>query len=168
MSNRIINLDEIELHSLPAGIAATGEAARHYAPKIAMVGLQLGARKLAYNVIALEPGKKAFPFHSHRTNEELFLVLEGSGEIRIGQDCFSIRKGDVIACPAGGAETAHQIINSGETELRYLALSTKFPTDIIEYPDSGKYRVQAEAEGDASAFDAINRFENCVGYWDGE
>jgi hypothetical protein len=38
---------------------------------------------------------------------------------------YIARSGDVIACPAGGRETAHQIINTGTDELRYLAVSTK-------------------------------------------
>ena len=48
------------------------------------------------------PGKRAFPFHNHQVNEEMFFVIAGSGEVRIGAEMFPIRKGDIIACPAGG------------------------------------------------------------------
>jgi hypothetical protein len=44
-------------------------------------------------------------------------VLEGEGEIRIGDAKHPIRKGDFIACPPGGPETAHQIINTGVPRL---------------------------------------------------
>lgn len=43
----------------------------------------------------------------------MFFVLQGTGEIRIGESTLPIRPGDVIACPAGGKETAHQIVNTG-------------------------------------------------------
>jgi uncharacterized cupin superfamily protein len=47
------------------------------------------------------------------------LFSPGSGKIRIGDETFPIRTGDIIACPAGGHETAHQIVNTGSQELRY-------------------------------------------------
>ena len=42
-------------------------------------------------------GKRAFPFHSHRVNEEMFFVLEGKGEIRIGTETYPVTRGDVIS-----------------------------------------------------------------------
>ncbi|HEV8110827.1 MAG TPA: cupin domain-containing protein, partial [Burkholderiales bacterium] len=39
----------------------------------------------------------------------MFYVVEGSGEVRIGSETFPIRAGDIIACPPGGQDTAHQI-----------------------------------------------------------
>jgi uncharacterized cupin superfamily protein len=40
-------------------------------------------------------------------------------------------------------ETAHQIVNTGTAELKYLAVSTALP-EFAEYPDSGKFGVLAE------------------------
>ena len=54
------------------------------------------------------------------------------------------RIGDIIACPPGGPETAHQLINTGEGELKYLAVSTKLSPELCEYPDSGKFGVMAD------------------------
>jgi uncharacterized cupin superfamily protein len=42
-----------------------------------------------------------------------FFVL-GLGEVRIGSETL-ITRGDFVACPPGGPETAHQIINTGTT-----------------------------------------------------
>jgi uncharacterized cupin superfamily protein len=86
-----------------------------------MLGRQLGALKLGLNLIALAPGKRAFAFHSHRVNEEMFYVVAGRGEMRLGENRHALHAGNVVACPAGGPETAHQIINTGDEELRYLA-----------------------------------------------
>lgn len=172
MPPAILNLNQVELVPLPEGFAPTGESAGRYQQRMARIGLQLGAEKLGYRLLALEPGMRSSPFHSHRVNEEMFLVLSGEGEVRLGAERFPIRSGDVIACPAGGPDTAHQIINNSNGELRYLAVSTQLSPDICEYPDSGKYSVmddfKVDAEGKSSGFVAIARSADGVGYWDGE
>jgi uncharacterized cupin superfamily protein len=130
-----------------------------------MLGRQLGASKLGYNLIALAPGKRAFPFHSHRVNEEMFFVVAGQGEIRLGDDHHALRAGDVVSCPAGGPETAHQIINTGDVELRYLAVSTQESPEVCMYPDSGKYAVMVDGEG---GFRTVGRLEESLSYWEDE
>ena len=42
---------------------------------------------------------------------------------------------------------AHQIINTGTTTMRYLALSTLVEVDACEYPDSGKVLIVAGMRG---------------------
>ena len=168
----ILNLDSVELESLPEAFAPTGETAGRYQQRQARVGQQLGAQKLGYRLYVLEPGMRGSPFHSHRVNEEMFYVVAGEGQVRLGTERFPIRAGDVIACPPGGPEKAHQIINTSNGELRYLAVSTQQSPEICEYPDSGKYAVmddfKVDAEGNASGFVAVARQADGVDYWDGE
>jgi uncharacterized cupin superfamily protein len=123
MTRPILNIADVELLARPPGFAPTGAAGERYDAKMGFIGRQVGAKKLGYNVTAVPPGKRAFPFHNHQVNEEMFFVLAGSGEVRIGAETFPIRKGDIIACPAGGHATAHQIVNTGSEELRYLAVA---------------------------------------------
>ena len=82
-----------------------------------------------------------------------------------------MRAGDVIACPPGGPEAAHQIANTGEVELKYLAVSTKMMPEIAEYPDSGKFGVLAEfstAPGERpKGFRFVSRESESVPYWEG-
>lgn len=106
--------------------------------KYTPIGEKIGARRLGYNLTVLPPGQKACPFHNHRINEEMFLILDGEGLLRFGDREFSLRRHDIVACPPGGREVAHQILNTGEGELRYLALSTRDPFEIAEFPDSNK------------------------------
>ncbi len=102
----------------------------------------IGAKKLGYNVSICPPGKSTCPMHNHRINEEMFMILEGVGKLRFGTDEYPLRKGDIIACPAGGRDVAHQIINIGTIDLVYLCLSSRIEYDIVEYPDSNKVGVR--------------------------
>jgi uncharacterized cupin superfamily protein len=92
----------------------------------------------------------------------MFYVLEGRGEVRIGAESFPIRAGDIIACPPGGPELAHQIVNTGADELKYLAVSTMQYPEVCEYPDSGKIGVLSDS------IRYVNRSDSQVGYWEGE
>jgi uncharacterized cupin superfamily protein len=114
-----------------------------YTSRRAQFSAAIGARSLGYNLTELPPGSAQCPFHSHRAEEEMFLILEGEGELRFGERTYQIRRHDVIACPTGGPETAHQIINTGSTTLRYLALSARADVEVCEYPDSNKLGVFA-------------------------
>jgi len=172
MTKPILNLADVELQPRPPAFAATGAAAERYDARMGFIGVRIGASKLGYNVTAVPPGKRAFPFHNHYANEEMFLVLEGTGKIRIGRDTYSIRPGDVVACPAGGPETAHQIINTGDHELRYLAVSTKLSPEIAEYPDSDKFAILAERapgpDGKPRTLAYVGREGQSLDYWEGE
>jgi len=96
----------------------------------------------------------------------MFLIIEGEGELRFGDQRYPIRKHDVIACPPGGPDVAHQIINTGQTTMRYLALSTLAEVDACEYPDSQKILVVAGRRGEGGA--RMFRAENTVDYYDRE
>ncbi len=111
-----------------------------YTSKRALFSASIGARQLGYNLTVLPPGKVQCPFHVHHGEEEMFLILEGEGELRFGDVRYALRKHDVVACPTGGAELAHQIINTGKTMLRYLALSTLVDVEVCEYPELAKGR----------------------------
>jgi len=171
MTHPIINLDQIDLPPRPAAYGAPGDAATRFDSRMGEVGARIGARKLGYNITAVPPGKRAFPLHNHRVNEEMFFILEGSGELRVGAATHAVRAGDFIACPPGGPETAHQLVNTGTTELKYLAVSTMLYPEICDYPDSGKFLVAEhprDASGKVQGFRHVGRAENNLDYWDGE
>jgi len=123
------------------------------------------ARKLGASVDTVAPGKRSCPYHFHHAQEEMFVVLEGSGTLRVAGEMLPLCTGDVIFIPPG-PEYPHQIINTSDAPLRYLSVSTRETPEICEYPDSGKYLAMAAADG--ADFDAINRVGASVDYWDGE
>ncbi len=106
----IMNLDEVVFDDV--------EENGLYTSKRGRIGDHIGARRLGYNLTLLPPGKAQCPFHSHRGEEEMFFIIEGEGELRFGEARYPIRANDVIACPTGGAEVAHQIINTGSVTMR--------------------------------------------------
>ncbi|MBX9862488.1 MAG: cupin domain-containing protein [Hyphomicrobium sp.] len=160
MTKPIINLDEITDFD---DVEENGI----YTSSRALFSASIGAKKLGYNLTVLPPGKVQCPFHSHRGEEEMFLILEGEGELRFGDKRYPIRTHDVIACPTGGPEVAHQIINTGTTTMRYLALSNLVDVEICEYPDSGKVGAVAGRPGERG-FRKIFRAENIFDYYDRE
>jgi uncharacterized cupin superfamily protein len=91
----------------------------------------LGLSNLGCAVHVVPPGKRAFPFHRHHVADELFFIVSGEGEYRWGNKVFPLRPGDIIAAPAG--TESHQIINTGDGELRYLGISTLGSVDVVDY-----------------------------------
>jgi uncharacterized cupin superfamily protein len=139
-----------------------------YTSSRALFSDRIGARQLGYNLVVLPPGKAQCPFHSHRGEEEMFLILDGIGELRFGDKVYPLRRHDVIACPTGGAEVAHQIINTGTTDMRYLALSNRVDLEICEYPDSQKILVAAGPQDSPGRLRKLLRSDAKVDYYDGE
>jgi hypothetical protein len=90
----------------------------------------------------------------------------GIGARKLGYNLIELAPG-VIACPTGGAEVAHQIINTGKVPLRYPSLSTQSSTEVCEYADSGKIGVFASTSP-GSDLRRMFRAENCVEYCDRE
>lgn len=154
-----INLNDIEFDDI--------EENGFYTSKCGQISDRIGARKLGYNLTILPPGKAQCPFHNHHGGEEMFFILEGDGELRFGDKRYPIRTHDVIACPPGGPEVAHQIINTGTTTMRYLALSTVVEIETCEYPDSQKILVMAGERG-KRGLRKMFRAEATVDYYDRE
>jgi uncharacterized cupin superfamily protein len=159
MTKPFLNLDEVEFTDI--------EENGFYTSKRAQFSASIGATKLGYNLTELPPGSAQCPFHSHRAEEEMFLILEGEGELRFGDRTYQIRKHDVIACPTGGPANAHQITNTGCITMRYLAISTMSDVEVCEYPDSKKVGVFASG-ADTPRLRLLVRAESNVDYYEGE
>jgi uncharacterized cupin superfamily protein len=158
----VLNINEIELSPWGNG--------GHYEARLGQIAPRVGAEKLGYNLTVLAPGKSAFPLHAHRVNEEMFFVVDGEGEVQIGDARYPIKKGDVIACPPGGP--AHRITNTSSAELRYLGVSTRQWPEVADYPTTGKIGVLAEVKTPDGA-KVVQRlfareFTSVDEYWKGE
>lgn len=173
MAHPILNIADLQFINFGHGSGMPGKAApEQFEAKLGDIGRKLGAQKLGYNLTVVQPGKRAFPIHNHRVNEEMFFIVEGEGEIRIGKERYKVRQGDVIACPPGGPETAHQIVNTSKNaEMKYLAVSTLMSPEVVDYPDSGKFGVRADVlgpDGKPQTLRFLGHWQGSLDYWDGE
>lgn len=138
----------------------------HYDAKGARLAQGTAARKLGASVDILAPGKRGCPYHLHHAQEEMFVILEGTGTLRVAGELLPLRSGDVIFIPPG-PDYPHQILNTSDAPLKYLSISTKEVPEICEYPDSGKYLAEGSLDT-ATPFEIIDRRTPGVDYWDGE
>ncbi len=134
-------------------------------PLYACVGARLGvgtaALKMGASFDILEPGKRGCPYHLHHAQEEMFIILEGHGTLRVAGEMLELKAGDVVFVPPG-PEYPHQIINTSEAPMKYLSISTKESPEVCEYPDSNKTMAYG------AGFSRMSRLDTDLDYWDGE
>jgi uncharacterized cupin superfamily protein len=115
---------------------------------------------------------QTFRWRNQATDKRYVVWLQRVSNTDILHLDYPLRVGDFIACPAGGVETAHQIVNTGPEELRFLAVSTKRSPEICEYPHSGKFGVYGEfseaSDGKPTLFRYLGREAQSIDYWEGE
>jgi len=160
----IRNFDEVELESSTrAPLYDGGRSA-------SVIGRRTPgavAGKLGASIDIVPPGKRSCPYHFHYAQEEMFVILEGSGTLRVAGEMIPICAGDVIAIPPG-PEFPHQILNTSDAPLKYLSISTQETPEVCEYPDSGKYLAYARPKGPLLDGGKMHRGDSDLDYWDGE
>ena len=121
------------------------------------IGDALGSRATGLRHFVLDPGKYAFPPHVHSAEEEVFVVLGGEGVCELGDEAHDVRRGHVVARPAG-TSVAHAFC-AGDAGLELLAYGERKGYDVTYYPRSHKLSF-----GDLGVVMLVQP----VGYWDGE
>jgi uncharacterized cupin superfamily protein len=119
------------------------------------------AKKLGAGYDEVAPGKRGCPYHYHLAQEEMFVILEGHGTLRVAGEMLAVKQGDVVVIPPG-PEYPHQFINTSDQPLKYLSISTLERPEVAVYPDSNK--VAAWHFG----LKAMQRVGTELDYWDGE
>ena len=119
------------------------------------------AMKLGASIDVVAPGMRSCPYRLHYAQEEMFIILQGEGTLRVADERVPVRAGDVITIPAG-PEYPHQLINTSDAPLHYLSISTQARPEVCEYPDSGKVGVFSDG------LRLLQRREAGLDYWDGE
>ena len=163
MGLKIIHSDEVE--------AQTVEHGSSYGWSRKSITANADSEQIGASIYEIPPGKRAWLYHFHHANEELFYVLNGSGAIRTNDGEKPIKAGDFISAPAG-EEGTHQFVNTGDEPLRYIAVSTMIEPDIVEYPDSEKIFVMSgQAPGGTKSkrsISSVYRKSDTTDFWEGE
>jgi len=157
----VVALASLELEHFKQG--------EHYESLDGRIGQALGLTQLGATFCQVPPGKSGCPFHVHHVEDEMFVILEGSGVYRFGERSYPVAAGDVLGAPRGGPAFAHKLTNTGEVPLTYLAISSMSDIEVCEYPDSGKFLVSSSrsASGD-DKLRFIGRAGDSCDYWEGE
>ena len=101
----------------------------------------MGLTMLGASYFEVKPGESAFPFHVHYLEDEIIVILEGEGTYRFGDTAHKVTVGDVLGAPAGRAELAHQLTNTGSGTLKYICVANQTETNVVELPEQGVLRV---------------------------
>jgi uncharacterized cupin superfamily protein len=136
------------------------------------LGRAAGSRATGLKIYDIDPGKLMNPPHSHSAEEEIFVVLDGSGSLGVwahprgateperfatASERHDLRTGSVVASQAGTARPLE--LRAGSEGMRVLAYGTRVPNDITYYPRSGKVMLRGVG--------VVGRIEQ-LDYWDGE
>jgi uncharacterized cupin superfamily protein len=121
------------------------------------LGRAAGSRLSGLAHVVIAAGAEGSPPHCHSAEEELFYVLDGDGEVLLGDEPLAVRAGSVIARPPGTG-VAHSF-RAGERGLTLLAYGQRKPQDACFYPRSNKVALRGLGV----------RFRvEPLDYWDGE
>jgi uncharacterized cupin superfamily protein len=77
---------------------------------------QLGAHEFGARLWRLEPGQ-ASTRHRHRTTEEIYVLLDGTGKIRIGDELVELAPMDSVRVDPG---TVRQVFNDTEADQLWV------------------------------------------------
>lgn len=119
------------------------------------------AKKLGAGFDIVAPGHMSCPYHFHYAQEEMFVILQGEGTLRVAGERVPIKAGDVITIPPG-PDYPHHIINTSDAPLHYLSISTTERPEVCEYPDSGKVGIFTPG------LRYLQKRDAGVDYWEGE
>jgi uncharacterized cupin superfamily protein len=125
----------------PRNIVALADVPAARNGRVRPLGSSAGAVATGLNHVVLPAEAPGVP-HCHSLEEELFVVLDGSGVLELwpggeqSPEEHPLSPGDVIARPAGTG-VAHSL-RAGPEGLTYLAYGTREPGDMCFYPQSGR------------------------------
>ncbi|MDQ3995213.1 MAG: cupin domain-containing protein [Actinomycetota bacterium] len=145
----IVNVRDVEAETF-----GPGETVRSVAHDL---GVAAGSIRTGLNQILVAPGKLNVPPHCHSAEEEFFVILEGEGVLLLGEEEHDVRRGSIVARPAG-TRVAHAF-RGGPGGLTLMSYGTREPNDIVYYPRSNKISWRG-----VGVIGRIERLE----YWDGE
>ncbi|HWD38617.1 MAG TPA: dimethylsulfonioproprionate lyase family protein [Fimbriimonas sp.] len=74
------------------------------------------AQNFCLGFVTLEPEGGQVPWHNHE-QEEVYLVLEGSGEMCLGNELATLTGGQAVFIPSN---VFHQLTNTGSTPLKMI------------------------------------------------
>ena len=119
IKNYVLPMDDIEI----PGKVFVGQA------------LQATGSELSFQVLV--PNQDSGFLHTHKTHEELYLILKGEGEYQVDGEIFSVSEGSIIRVAPNGKRA---LKNTGKDEMLMLCI---------------QYKANSFAENDSPAGDGV-------------
>jgi mannose-6-phosphate isomerase-like protein (cupin superfamily) len=117
MSYTIKNLTETADSAVKFGFSEMGEA--HFATE------ELDAEQTGVSYQVLKPGKRQAFGHRHDKAEEVYVVLSGSGRVRLDDEIVEISRLDAIRVPP----SITRAFEAGDDGMEYLAFGAHYEKD---------------------------------------
>src|SRR5436305_9397624 len=116
-----INLSEVKGSARDFGLSDMGEAG--FARRL------LGAERIGLAHYRMNPDRRVGFGHRHNQQEEVYVVVAGSGQFKVDDEIFPVQTRDVVFCPPGtmrgreaGAEGLEMLAfgehRDGEAEMK--------------------------------------------------
>ncbi len=118
----IIDISKVEGTRFPAGRRTKVFIGAHS---------PIQAKNFVMGFVELEPNGKV-PLHSHE-QEEVYVILEGEGKIRVGEEVSKVRSGVAVYVPP---HTEHELINDSHQLMKMMF--TYSPAGIVSHWEEEK------------------------------
>ena len=130
--------------------------------RVRFPGREAGSKRTGLRHSEVLPGKLSSPPHSHSLEEEIFVVLDGTGDLLLWEEAgveeHPVRAGSIVVRPPSTG-VAHSF-RGGEDGMTLLMYGPREPGEVCHYPRSGKvYFV---------GLGLVTRVGEQLDYWEGE
>jgi uncharacterized cupin superfamily protein len=100
------------------------------------VGRNISSANIGLMIQTVPPGNFSSRRHRHLFQEEILVVMSGSGMLHHGNERQPVEPGDAV-CYLPGDPEAHTFENIGSVPLVIWAFGNRFRHEVCEYPDHG-------------------------------
>jgi uncharacterized cupin superfamily protein len=106
---------------------------------VRVLGETAGSVRTGLNTFSQTTEGPRYAPHCHSAEEEIFVILEGAGVVRLEDDEHPVRAGHAISRRPGTGIPHSFVATVGP--FTHLAYGTRDPNDIVFYPESGEVRL---------------------------
>lgn len=92
----------------------------------------------------LPPKTELSYFHTHKENEETYIIIKGSGNFQVNEDCFPITEGSVIRVTPSAKRGLR---NSSDETMIYIVIQSR-ENSLNQYSSDDGERVPCEKKWD--------------------
>ncbi len=114
------------------------------------------AKAFSMGYVTLDPHGGQVPWHNQE-QEEAYFVIEGKGEMCLGDACRPLEAGQMVYIPSG---VYHQLSNAGDTPLKFIYVYG--PAGDVAHWKQELTGTLPKAGEDAPALPPASRFPQCT------